>query len=58
VGLTARWLPGPDPDSHPIDDDARAEATSRADPLSVPAPTTWRRVLAPLTALSPSRCSR
>ena len=38
VGLTARWLlPGPDPDSHPIDDDARAEATSRADPLSVPA---------------------
>lgn len=52
VGLTARWLlPGPDPDSHPIDEDARAEATSRADPLSVPAPTTWRRVLAPLTAL-------
>ena len=52
VGLTARWLlGGPDPDSHSADEDAVAEATSNADPLSVPTPRSWRRILTPLTAL-------
>lgn len=52
VATTARWLlPGRDPDTGDADALALAEATTNADPTSVPPPVGYRGILTRLTAL-------